>query len=222
MSAIGLEPVGSATLIQNYDLLQGKAAREVLALISDENARELARDFLLNQFFRLDVFVREGSRINEESRRKQLVDSTFMLARPVAEIQYAVATPVGRLTYDTPPSRAIVACLATGPMRLIEIAERSGFDSQEILDDALVMCAFDVLRPVERGTGDVERINMAIRRRLGGAVEVPYLALPCGTMLKMNDPIRGLMRCVGDSPQGEMAHWRGFLATFGISCQPNE
>ena len=222
MSAIGLEPVGSATLIQNYDLLQGKAAREVLALIADENARELARDFLLNQFFRLDVFVREGSRIDEDSRRKQLMDSTFMLARPVAEIQFAVATPVGRLTYDTPPSHTIVACLATGPMRLIEIAERSGFDSQEILDDALVMCAFDVLRPVERGTGDVKRINMAIRRRLGGAVEIPYLALPCGTMLKMNDPIRGLMRCVADSPQGEMAHWRGFLATFGISYGPNE
>ena len=222
MAAIGLEPVGSANFIQNYDLVQAMAARETLALIGDENARELARDFLLNQCFRLDVFVREARRIDEEDRRGRLLDSTFMLTRPAVEIEYAVATPAGRLTYDTPLSRAIAASLATGPMSLTEIAARSGFDPQEVLDCGLALCAYDILRPVERGRVDVERVNLAIRRRLGGAVEIPYLALPCGTMLKMNVALRGLMRCVADSTQGDMADWRGFLAACGISCKPSE
>lgn len=190
---------------------------ETLALIRDENARELARDFLLNQFFRMDVFVREGRPMNEDERQKRLLDSTFMLACPSAEIDYEVATPVGRFTFDTPPARAIVACLAAGPMSLAEVAARSGFESQAILDGALVLCALDVLRPVERDQIDVQRVNMAMRRRLGGAEEIPFLALPCGTMLKMNDALRGLMRCVGDSDSGGMVDWRKFLATFGIS-----
>jgi len=217
MAAICLEPVGSAKLIQNFDLVQAGAAREALALIGDENARELARDFLLNQFFRMDVFVREGRRLDEEERQRRLMDSTFMLACPSTEIDYAVATPVGRQSFDTPRSRAIVTSLTTGPMSLAEVVARSGLEAQAILDAGLILTALDILRPVERDQFDVQRVNMAVRRRLGGAEEIPFLALPCGTMLKLNDALRGVMRCVEDSHSGAINDWIKFLATSGVS-----
>src|SRR5262245_23746541 len=53
MRGIGLVPAGSATLIENYDsFVLGRAARTALATIADLDARELARDFLIDQFFR--------------------------------------------------------------------------------------------------------------------------------------------------------------------------
>jgi hypothetical protein len=58
-------------------------------------------------------------------------------------------------------------------------------------------------------------MNAAITRRLGGPEEVPYLALPCGTALALNDPVRSLLR--GDTGDGvEYAEWRDFLAAYGI------
>src|SRR5262249_33604798 len=64
MATIGLKPVGSASLVENHDsFVLGKAAREALTVISDEDVRELARDFLIDQFFRLDIFVREVDRL---------------------------------------------------------------------------------------------------------------------------------------------------------------
>src|SRR5262249_35768361 len=78
MRSIGLVPVGSATLIENYDsFVLGQAARRTLAAIADLDARELARDFLIDQFFRRDVFVRRGRVLDETERRSQLLDSSF-------------------------------------------------------------------------------------------------------------------------------------------------
>jgi hypothetical protein len=57
-----------------------------------------------------------------------------------------------------------------------------------------MLCAADAVLPVERGRGEVANLNHAIRGRLGGANEIPYLALPCGTAVKINEAIRGLLR----------------------------
>ena len=61
-------------------LVLRRAARKVLVTISDADARELARDFLINQFFRRDVFVRAGRRLNQKDRRRRLRETTFSLS----------------------------------------------------------------------------------------------------------------------------------------------
>ena len=96
MATIGLAPVGSATLVENFDLLVlGRDARKALAAISDNDVRELARDFLISQSFRCDVFVRAGRRLNEDERYQRLRATTFALARPRRAIKYTMATPCG-------------------------------------------------------------------------------------------------------------------------------
>src|SRR5262249_41620823 len=80
LATIGLEPVGSATLVENHDaFVLGKAAREALAAIGDKDVRELARDFLVDQFFRCDVFVRDGKRLDEDEQRRRLLANVFAL-----------------------------------------------------------------------------------------------------------------------------------------------
>jgi hypothetical protein len=78
-------------------------------------------------------------------------------------------------------------------MALIDIATKSGIAEPDILANALVLCGADAILPVERGRAKVARFNQAIRDRLGGANEIAHLALPCGTALKINDAVRGLL-----------------------------
>src|SRR5262249_52437483 len=84
MAEIGLEPVGSATLSENFDwMVLSKDSREVLATVADANVRELIRDFCLDQRFRSDVFARNNRFLHNEERADRLLSSTFALARPL-------------------------------------------------------------------------------------------------------------------------------------------
>jgi len=68
MRSIGLSPAGSTKLIENYDsFVLGEAAREILATIADPDVRELARDFLVDQSFRHDVYIRRGRPLTRAS-----------------------------------------------------------------------------------------------------------------------------------------------------------
>jgi len=83
MAAIGLAPVGSATLIENFDRLAlSDSAREALVCIPDPDLRELARDFFLNQRLRCDVFDRGNRRLDPEERAERLLASPFCAGTP--------------------------------------------------------------------------------------------------------------------------------------------
>jgi hypothetical protein len=195
MASIGLTPVGSATLIENFDsLVLGRGSRKLLAAISDADVRELARDFLINQFFRCDVFTRAGRRMKENERRDRLCASTFALARPRRAIKYTMASPAGRLKFSNPAARGIVSALSAGPASLAEIIAKSALPGQDVLANLLVLCAAGAVWPVEQRRTSVSALNEAIRRHLGGPEELLYLALPCGTALAVDDVLLRLLR----------------------------
>jgi len=216
MAEIGLKPVGSATLVENHDsFVLGQAAREALAVIGDEDVRELARDFLIDQFFRRDLFVCEGKALDERGQRQRLLANAFALARGADKIEYVLRTAAGRLNFDNAAARAIIAGLAAGPCRLGAIAEHSDAAAEDIVANAIALCASTQILPVESRRASVAAMNAAISRRLGGPEEIAYVALPCGTALPVNDPVRLLLR--GDTGGDvEYDEWRDFLAAHGI------
>ena len=216
MATIGLEPVGSATLIQNHDsFVLGRAARETLAAINDEDVRELARDFLIDQFFRRDVFVRAGKQLDHNEQRQQLLASAFALARGVRMVEYKLETPAGDVAFDNAAARAIIAVLAGGPSRLGAIAEQHGVAAANAVANAMVLCASNQIRPVEPTRASVAAMNAAITRRLGGPEEIRYLALPCGTATGIGEALAALLR--GKAGDGdEFDEPRRFLAAHGI------
>jgi len=220
LATIGLDPVGSATLVENHDsFVLGEAARTALAAIADEDVRELARDFLIDQSFRRDVFVRGGGELDEHEQRARLLAGAFALVRRPARIAYALRTPAGRLAFDNAAARAIVAALAAGPRRLGDVAETSEAAVEDLIANALVLCASGQVRPVEAASVPVAVMNAAVSRRLGGAEEIPYLALPCGTAIAVTDTVRSLLR--GDAGDGDdVRAWQEFLAVHGICASP--
>lgn len=208
--------VWTTTLVENHDsFVLGKDARAALAAIDDHAVRELARDFLVDQFFRRDVFAREGKSLDEHDQRRRLLAGAFALMCAAGKVEYALHTPAGRLAFDNAAARALVAALAAGPCRLGEIAERRGVAAEDVVANALVLCASNQLRPVETVRASVAPMNAAIARRLDGPEIIPYLALPCGTAIVIDEVLRSLLRGdPGDSD--ELTARREFLAAHGI------
>jgi SAM-dependent methyltransferase len=216
MRAVGLEPVGSARLMENFDsFVLGQAARKSLLAISDRDARELARDFLINQSFRRDVYIRDGRVLDEDGRRSRLLAVVFALSRPANMVEYASKTPAGHLRYDNAAARTIVAALAHGVRSLADICAESALGPDDILANALVLSATGAIRPVERHHLPVKKLNEAIGRRFGGPEEIPFLALPCGTALPVIEEMLPLFNVSETRPARDGGGWADFLSAYG-------
>jgi SAM-dependent methyltransferase len=178
LAQAGLKPVGSATLVENYDkFVLGRPARQLLATIEDPDARELARDFMIDQFFRRDVFVRAGRVLDASERRRRLMNSAFWLSDPAGEVKYHLATPAGRLTFDNPAARHIVECLAAGPRRLADLPKNAAISESDLLANALALSAALTIWPVEPDHVPVDNINRALEGR--------YHVIGCGTAVRV-------------------------------------
>lgn len=183
MASIGLSPAGSATLVQNYDrFMLGRAARDILAGIADRDARELARDVLINQSFRRDVYIRGGESIGEPARSERLMNSSFFLSVPVDSVEYSFSTPAGSVKFDNRAARHIVKELAADPRRLGDLSA-TDISAQDVLANAVALTAAGTLWPVETAGAPVEAINSAIRRRAGTPDEIRFQALAHGTAI---------------------------------------
>ena len=183
------EPVGSATLSENFDwMVLDEEARQTLAAITDLDARELVRDYYLDQRFRCDVFARGNRRLGLDERAGRLHSSTFVLARPVPAIRYTTTTPAGPFAYDSPAARAIVAALAAGQPA-----------STGDLKTLLTLCAAGDIMPAEPGRASVADLNRTLYGRVDGPEEIRWLALPCGTAVEVDPGLLGLCATVNRS-----------------------
>jgi SAM-dependent methyltransferase len=202
MATIGLQPVGSATLSENLDwMVLDETARQTLGAIADPDARELVRDYYLDQRFRCDVFARGNRQLGLGERAGRLHSSTFVLARPVPAIRYTTTTPAGSFAYDSPAARAIIAALAAG--QTASIGE---------LKTLVTLCAAGDIMPAESRHASVADLNRAICGRVDGPEEIRWLALPCGTAVEV-DP--GLLRALRDGQPVDDG-WRHFFASHGL------
>ena len=174
MAEIGLEPAGSAWLIENFDdYVLGKAAQKLLATVDDPDLHELVRDYLLNTSFRRDVFVRQGVQLSDADRRRRLLAAPFALAAPKRRAVFRVETAAGEINFDNPIARRMVSALAAGPRRLGELVE-DGIGAADILSNAMILAGARVIRPVEAGgqrRGGLQPRRLRSARRLRGAAD---------------------------------------------------
>jgi SAM-dependent methyltransferase len=206
MATIGLEPVGSATLGENFDwMVLGETARQTLAAITDPDARELVRDYYLDQRFRCDVFARGNPQLGFGERADRLHSSTFVLARPVPAIRYVTATPAGSFSYDSPAARAVVAALAAG--RPASIGD---------LTTLLTLCAAGDIMPAEPGHAAVANLNRVLCGRVDGPEEIRWLALPCGTAVEVDPELLRALRDGQSIDDKRFPGWRDFLASHEL------
>jgi SAM-dependent methyltransferase len=183
MAEIGLKALGSATFLENFDsFMLRQAERQALDEIEDADLRALARDYVLAQRFRRDVFSRDGRPLDEREVRRAMLDGVFMLARPAEDVRYVWPTPAGSLHFDNPVTRGIAAALSERPRRLGDIPLGRTMLRDRIAG-AIGLIAGGAIIPVGPSSAPVARLNAALREALIGDPPSPMLALPCGTAL---------------------------------------
>jgi SAM-dependent methyltransferase len=215
MAAISLEPVGSATLIENFDwMVLDEEARKIVAAITEENARELVRDFCLDQRFRCDVFARKNRPLHPNERVDRLLSSTFALARPSSVIRYTIASPARSFSYDDPVTLGIVDALAAGPRSFCEPIPNC--PRAKVLEAVLTLCATGDIMPVEPGYAEVGTLNRILAGRVDGPEEIGWIALPCGTALAVDRGLLTMLRDGGEIDEARFPGWRRFLASHGL------
>lgn len=231
LSELGLIPVGSATLIDNFDsFVLGAKAREMLSSIADDDVRELARDYYIDQRFRRDVFVRDGHRLEQAEQRRRLLRTTYSLKVPNNKIEFSQQTPAGRLSFDNEAARTIVAALSGGPRRLAEVPRDAEVDEQDLLANALTLCAACMLIPVESSRVSVARLNQVIFDRLGGSEQIEFLVLASGTAMPVKshvlkalqqgeDGTAEVVRTQGNGNELDLVALKTFLHQQGFSDQ---
>jgi trans-aconitate methyltransferase len=209
MAEIGLSPVGSASLQDNFDsFVLRKAAREALAEIEDPDLRELARDYFMNQRFRRDVYARDPRGLADDERRERLLDMHFALMRPEAMVKFATGTEAGELKFDNPVARRLVAMLALGPRRLGGCVE--GDTIQDVIANTMALCCAKILAPVAAHLASVERLNAVLLDTPDAETETALRVLPYGTAMRFD---RNLLKALRDgSPTSpEVLPWVDFL-----------
>jgi SAM-dependent methyltransferase len=170
MAALGLTPIGSATIRENIDAFTLDArAREIVAASEDADMRELMRDYFLQKRFRRDVFGRAVPRVEAAEIRRRLTESRYIISCPQPAPMHA----------DSATAARILEVVASGAATLPP--------TPDVVTQIITLISSGRMWPVASGsTATIGRINAAIRKRIGGPDEIGFLVLPAGTAVELN------------------------------------
>jgi hypothetical protein len=107
--------------IENINL--GEPARNALAAIQHPMLRESARDYLVNQVFRRDIFVRGQRTLSAPERTNLLMQSRVALLIPAADIPLKLNAPVGEVNLAPGVYTPMIEALAADNYRPKQLSE---------------------------------------------------------------------------------------------------
>jgi len=111
--------LGSANLLDHVDVLNlTEEQRTVLGTIEDPTLRETARDYLVNQQFRRDIFVKGAVPLSPFSGRERWQEMRFALAMRRSDVPEKVTGALGAATLQPEAYGPFLDALASGPRTL--------------------------------------------------------------------------------------------------------
>ncbi len=198
LAAAKLVFAAPSVLAQQMDpLILLPQARELLNEVTDPTARETVRDYFMNTQFRRDLFVRGARQLSAAERHERLLKVHLAQVRPRPSFPFKAKVPVGEVTIDENPAKAVFDCLADGPRTLGEIlsdarVEATGGGNLAFQALAVLLAGGAILPALGpeqhlRGRENVVRFNHAVlsdtaserqERTLAAAVLGTGLAVP--------------------------------------------
>jgi hypothetical protein len=154
---------------------------------SDPNMRETIRDFLLNQQFRRDIFVKGLAPLIPARRTLLLRGFRFALTSPREDIPLEVSFPIGKCKLVPEIYEPILEILQKGPATLGEInsdPRLSKLDFGRIVQACMILQIGGHVSPALPLEGEAERVkstygfNGAIMDRMAFSDEVRFVASP--------------------------------------------
>lgn len=164
LAALGLSYAGDVELpLNRADLVIPSGIRSFHDWFDDPVQRETIKDFIMDNSFRRDVYVKSGMRVSPEHAMNDL---SLCLLRHPDQISYERNFPAGHFRLNRDIHRAIIDLLATGPKTFAALAAccPAGLMGEALVNAVQTACAFSQIFPCS-GRPQPER-TQAINRRL--------------------------------------------------------
>jgi hypothetical protein len=181
LTNVGLTYVGSANLMDHYDELNfDPKGVALLASIEEPWIRETARDFLKDQQFRRDLYVKSNVVLTNAERDEAFRHIAFTRLVPDKETPAVAPATRGSVNLDKPPFNCILASLAEDGYRwktMRELSDRclkEDNETSEIIRALMILVQLDIVHPVqdqtliERADQSCRKLNKAIISGRGG------------------------------------------------------
>jgi SAM-dependent methyltransferase len=219
MEARGLKFAGSATVFLNMvDLAVPQALYDDFRTITSRNELEAKRDFIRNETFRRDVWVKADPIKSEDELLQINMPQIFGTLKPLSLIDKAVAFGDVQLSYEGEPFEALMAAVSQQGISIASMDQVKGIDSYSAMtrfDAARLMAAGgDVIafarettpaqRGAQRGTKlSIPAVNRGMIKELGLKLpKVPLAAVHAGTGIELPNIDAVLLLALVDKGKG--------------------
>jgi SAM-dependent methyltransferase len=159
-----------------------------LAEIPDPMFRESTRDFMINQQFRRDYWVKGLRRLTPFEQGEQLRRQRLMLVAPRADVSLKVTGALGEATMSEAVYAPILDALADNKPRTIGQVEQAvkgaGIQFSQLLQAVIVLTGQGSLAAVQddaviaKARKPSERLHAHLKAKARGSADVSYLASP--------------------------------------------
>lgn len=162
-------------------------AQKLISEVSEPIRREVTRDYLINQQFRRDVFVKGPTTMSAQQRVQALANQRFAMMQPRDEVKLEVTFPVGKCQLRPEVYQPIIERLVEKPCSLAELTDAlsvRGLNSAAILQALSVLVATGSASPAVTAAQEAQRraaaqrYNTTVLDRCLDLVEPFYMASP--------------------------------------------
>lgn len=182
-----LEFACSATYVEHVEsIILAPAQAEVLNAISDPALRQLALDFVLNQQFRRDYWVRGKRQMTPAQAHRQMRQQRVVLAIPAEDVVYSATVGQLELSLKEAAHKPVIDALADHRPRTIGEIEMAcvpaGMTGPQVFQAVFLLAGTQQIQPaqdptvIEAARHTCLRLNAHLISRAETSGEVNYLA----------------------------------------------
>jgi SAM-dependent methyltransferase len=154
MANAKLDFVGSATLIENHeDLVLVDEARKIVAAEQDPMLGMLLKDFLCNQRFRRDVYVRGHAHLGQRETRANLARQPLVAPKSLADLKPSIKVPRGNVNFEIAEFdtlKEVLSAFAGSEREFAEAFQKRGGKAQDFTRLLAILTATGNLTPAAK------------------------------------------------------------------------
>jgi predicted O-methyltransferase YrrM len=180
--------VSSANLLDSLDAAHFTPEHQAfLAATTDPTERETLRDYLLNQRFRRDLFIRGRVPLARDEAGERWLNTRFVLTTPRTDVPLKIMGALGEASLQEEVYAPILDALAGGPRttrQLLADPKVEAVGSGRVLQALIALVGSSHLQPALDEAGDAERragtkaFNLAVLRTARASDDLRFLASP--------------------------------------------
>lgn len=180
---------GSAHMLDYVEAIHlSDEQQSFLNAIPDPGFRQLARDFMVNQQFRRDYWIKGARQLTAFERLEALRAQRIVLTSPAAAVELKVSGTRGEATLNEGVYRPMLELLAghkpMGLQQLEQALQPKGVNLAQILQATLVLIGKGDAAPVQddpvasRAKRHADRLNQHLMQKARASNELSFLASP--------------------------------------------